>query len=628
MTYAFYRTAIFAGLALLLGATDAIAQVDYGNRLGRRVGERNTYSASGLAIEIGSLDPTVQRWYLPQELFTEYGRRQWEYTNYAKESYLRYIDRNQEGFYFYDSFGDLITRGRLVYDWRQRQPLTFEASEVTKPGFYQSWFDRMVIASDQSGDYSYSIMIGDEINTTLTPMTFRKAGFNGVAISAANNNVQLTGLFSRISNPIIAIDAEIPTRPASHFTNLMAGRIEAAVNNSLMLGATFVNAHNGTGARESFEDNPFKGLLTGGQVDQRQTLLVVRLSDDSPEDGVGGGVLFRDDVVIPTTLMREVEGAEGPELVARDTVFTGSSIGFRAAREGGSVRDGFLTADGSESITLKYVLTGTQDDEESSLRLRLQQGLGLTLAEAEDAVTAIENMRVRLVVANDYRVEVASDRQVNNVGQPQFLIVSRAQGNIRNRLNQREVVFDYGLPTANQVLGVTAELRDFHGFDFYGEFNLNNQYRKFPSINAKKREAITGIVGDERAVGWMANLSKRSGPWRFFAEAYGMDENYSTSVRPVNPRGTVDYSPEATNRDYDFVDDNDDNDRHPDQLRFNQGSLIPIPGQQFRVRPEGIGDPAVFPGYDENGDFLSDFNQNSNGDRHNLFPYYAEPFLR
>ena len=399
----------------------------------------------------------------------------------------------------------------------------------------------------------------------------------------------------------------------------------AAVNNHLKLGATFVNAHNGTGARESFEDNPFKGLLTGGQVDQRQTLLVVRLSDDSPEDGTGGSVLFSDDVEISTTLMREVDGGE---IVPRDTVITGSSIGFRAAREGGSLRDGFLTADGPESIALKYVLTGTEDDEESSLRLRLQQGLGLTLAEAEDAVTAIKNVRVRLVVANDYLIEVASDRQVNKVGQPQFLVVSRAQGNIRNRLNQREVVFDYGLPTANQIFGVTAELRDFHGFDFYGEFNVNNKYRKYPSINAKKRNSISGIDGDERALGWMANLSKRAGPWRFFAEAFGMDEDYTTSVRPVNPSGTVDYSPEATNRNYDFVDDNDDNDRHPDQKRFNQGSLIPIPGQQFRVRPEGIGDPAVFPGYDENGDFLSDFNQNSNGDRQNFFPDYDEPFLR
>ena len=160
-------------------------------------------------------------------------------------------------------------------------------------------------------------------------MTFRKAGFNGVVISAANSNVEVTGLFSRISNPIIAIDAEIPTRPSSHFTNLMAGRIEAAVNNSLTLGATFVNAHNGTGSRESFRDNPFKGLLTGGQIEQRQTLLVVRLSDDSPEDGTGGAVLFSEDVQITTTLMRS-RRSEGLNWFL-ETRSLRAHIGFRVA---------------------------------------------------------------------------------------------------------------------------------------------------------------------------------------------------------------------------------------------------------------------------------------------------------
>ena len=189
-------------------------------------------------------------------------------------------------------------------------------------------------------------------------------------------------------------------------------------------------------------------------------------------------------------------------------------------------------------------------------------------------------------------------------------------------------MFDYGLPTANQIIGATAELRDFYGFDFYGEFNVNNQYRKYPSVNVKNRPAISGIVDDEQAIGWMMNLSKQSGPWHFFLEAFGMDEDYSSSVRPVNAQHWVDYSPEATNRNYDFVEDNDDNDRHPDQLRFNQGSLIPIPGQLFKVTPEGVADPAVFPGFDENGDFLSDFNQNSNGDRQNFFPITTSPFLR
>ncbi len=614
---------------LLVGAGMAVAQVDYGNRLGQRVDDRRVFSAAGTSVLIDALDPTIQRWYLPQELFTEYGRRQWEYTNYAQDYFRRYVSRSQEGFYFYDPYGDLITRGWLVYDWRQTQPLTSESNRLTKRREYLNWFNRLLISSDAGGGYSYSITIGDELFTTLTPMTFRKVGFNGVVTNIDSDRWRATGLFSRISSPIIDVNPDFPTRSLENATNLMAWRAEADVSDHVTFGATFVNSHTNNGARASFQDNPFFGLLTSGQLDRRLELLVLRLSDDSPEDGEGGAVLFSDDVEITLTLMREVTSGDSVAMVPRDTVIVGSSIGYRPLREGGTVREGFLSADGPESITLKYPLAVEPGEpEEGTLRLHLQQALGLSLAEAEDVVSSIKRVRFRLVLANDYRVEVTSDRQTNAVSQPQFTLVTRADGNIKNRLNQSEVVFDYGLPTASQIYGFTTEVRNWHGFDFYGEFNVSTRYRKYPTPGLKQHDALVGIVGDKRDIGWMFNLSKHAGPWRFFLEGFGMDDGYTTNVRPVDGRGLVDYSPEAITQSYDFVDDNDDNDRHPDQLRRFQGSLIPIPGQQFRVRANGVADPAVFPGYDENGDFISDFNQNSNGERQNYFPDYDEPFLR
>ena len=43
---------------------------------------------------------------------------------------------------------------------------------------------------------------------------------------------------------------------------------------------------------------------------------------------------------------------------------------------------------------------------------------------------------------------------------------------------------------------------------------------------------------------------------------------------------------------------------------------------------QGYADNAVFPGWDSNNDFLSDFNQNGNRLQENLLPDYEEPFLR
>ena len=108
-----------------------------------------------------------------------------------------------------------------------------------------------------------------------------------------------------------------------------------------------------------------------------------------------------------------------------------------------------------------------------------------------------------------------------------------------------------------------------------------------------------------------------------------MEDGYTTSVLPMNRSGLPDFSPENTRLLYDFVEDNDDNDRHPDQRRIRQGALVPQRVTQLRSFDErGIADPEVFPGYDENGDFISDFNQNNNPERPNFFPDYDEPFLR
>ena len=72
-------------------------------------------------------------------------------------------------------------------------------------------------------------------------------------------------------------------------------------------------------------------------------------------------------------------------------------------------------------------------------------------------------------MANDYRVEMSSDRQTNRFGVPPILPVTRAEGNIKNETNSRQVVFDYGLPTPNLLYGLSAEWRNMRGFDFYGK---------------------------------------------------------------------------------------------------------------------------------------------------------------
>ena len=86
-----------------------------------------------------------------------------------------------------------------------------------------------------------------------------------------------------------------------------------------------------------------------------------------------------------------------------------------------------------------------------------------------------------------------------------------------------------------------------------------------------------------------------------------------TILRFVDTAGRIDWSDTDVAKSrhvYDFVDDNDDNDRKNDQKRrFDDGRL---PEEQPIGRtPDGFADEAVFPGLDENNDFVPDFNQNS-----------------
>ncbi len=94
------------------------------------------------------------------------------------------------------------------------------------------------------------------------------------------------------------------------------------------------------------------------------------------------------------------------------------------------------------------------------------------------------------------------------------------------------------------------------------------------------------------------------------AEMFSIDPQYSTSFVTSDEDGVLDYGDKFDI--YEMVDDNDDQDRRPD----------------WRRKGWSPGDDEVFPGWDENNDLISDFNQNDNEDRPNLIPDYEEPFLR
>ena len=549
-------------LAVLL-CVPAAAQ-EYGARVGTvQRGGQVTFEPSGPGVLFDALDPTVRKWFVPQELYAEYGWRQSEYANYAREPYQRYVSSNLEGEFYYDLYGNLLTRGWLIYDWQQINPQPF-GSSLTTSGYFSRWFNNLVVASDHKGQYHYAITVGREIRTTLTPMTFSKPLFSGVQWDFASDKYMATLLLSRISNPISS------DRTPTDNTNLLGGRAVIQLGDFARLGGTLVNAHHTYTKAEAFTENLFTGNLLGVQNAAAPTVIEVLIRDDSPEDGKGGGALFASDIAI-----RDVDG----ELTR------GSEIGFRADIEGGLQRRGFLAADGNEVIRLRFDLSHPSYTGPDAAR--------------------IDRIELELVVADDYRIEVGSDRQLDYRGETVYLPVARAVGNVQDGSNQRVLVFEYGLPTANQIVGMTLELTDLAGTEAYLELNINHRFRQYPNPLLRQHRTVSS-----RSEAWLLTASKVTYPYFAHLEAFDVSPQYSTSMIVVGESGQIDYGNDLQR--YEFVDDNDDQDRRPDWRRDGWNP----------------GDDEVFPGWDENNDFISDFNQNDSEVSPNRIPDYEEPFLR
>ncbi|MCC7263227.1 MAG: hypothetical protein IT369_11980 [Candidatus Latescibacteria bacterium] len=553
-------------LILFLGLPALQAQ-EYGARLGTvQRGGQVSYEPKGPGVFFDALDPALHKWYVPQELYREYRWKSWEYANYARQNYQRYVDVSLEGDYFYDLYGNYLLRGWLLYDWRQETPQPF-GSTLAKTSRFSQWFNNLVVASDHQGQYHYAITVGDQIRTTLTPMTFSKPLFNGIQWDFASDKYEATLLLSRISSPS-SLGGSADQR--TNNTNLIGARLTSQVGDFVEVGGTLVNTHQAQTQLEGVSGDILHGQLTEAQNFATVNYVEVAIQDDSPEDREAGGAFFASDIVI-TNLLGEV--------------YRGGENGFHPLVEGGIQRQGYLAADGIEQILLRYDLASA--------------------AYTGPALSEIQRIQIELVVANDYWIGVRSNRQLDAQEQVVFLPVARAPGNVDDGSNQRVVRIDYGLPTAVQIAGATVELMDLYGFDGYLEININRQYRQYPNPSTRRHH-----TAHEQALAWLGNLSRVQRPFFGYFEAFSVAPNYTTSIVTTDPGGLLDFGNDFER--YELVDDNDDQDRWPD----------------WRRKGWGPGDEEIFPGWDENNDFISDFNQNDNEDSPNLIPDYEESFLR
>jgi hypothetical protein len=552
----------------LLLAESAVAQ-----RLGLPTGRE----PRGVAVYEMAMTPSQRKWQQSQSLYQFYRWTGEEYSNYAQENYERYVSTELEGFRTYDIYGNYLTRGFEIYRWTVNSPLAAGTS-VRKAPKFSGWFRNLIVSSMSKGQFYSSLTIGDALNTTLTPLTFHKPAFNGLQWDFASDLFEATLVASRLASPGTVVASEnAGGQLLKDVTNLYGIHGAMRLGDFSRLGFTYVNVANFSSARR-LGNNSLKGVLTEDQNGGHVETIVLRLSDDSPEDGKGGAQLFSERIFL--------NGVEHPEIVP--TV------------RGGIRRAGLLEANGVENIELTY-----------NIAADFRQQLGEEIVSFQ----GVQEIEFELVIANDYKIEATSNLQINSQDEPVFLLVERTHGNVSDGSNMSFVRFEYGLPTGKDLLGANFDIEDFKGFNLRSELALSRNYRRFPNQNFRDHK-----LAQDEGLAYYITASQDAYPFFAYGEVYRLEPEYSTRAFITDTRGFIDYE-DPERYSFEMVDDNDDQDRFPDWKRLWQNGDFLFGTTRFGTG--GLPDPQVFPGYDENSDFISDFNQNDNST-----PDFAEPFLR
>ncbi len=421
------------------------------------------------------------------------------YTNYAFNTYRNYPDHTfpyaDRPRAFYTSFGDYLITGYDLYNWNEiRSPGLEYGSSISKE--WNQWgtvFDFLVVGRDSYNSWGYSAIVGDGLIARFTPLTLSKGDFSGGRLDVATPYLKFTGLASRIERPRFYTESQSPwVIDGVHFaddsTLLLGSRLQADLG-ALQIGLNGVNMHVYQSTRPG---NSLKGVLRPKLPSM--DWVVVRFSDASPEDGRGGAVVQGARVVVNGEVRHDIE-----PIVIRHRQGVGTQVGtisrltnefrptiytrftgyyqtaslyyrgkdeiplyadylYRAAHEAG--------IDVSKEPNLEGLLaTFAVESPHASLQVEGNEELVFMFDISQEPY--VESASVEAVLANDYRVDVATLSHGNPGGRgyaPQFTStfyrpVLRAEGNVQDMSNLAKRSFEVGENTALFTYSADAQLQ-------------------------------------------------------------------------------------------------------------------------------------------------------------------------
>jgi hypothetical protein len=511
------------------------------------------------------------------------------YVNYAEYPYKPYRRQLRQDV-SYNFFGDFLADGFTAFRLQEQRPGT---SLIAKDEAFRSFFNNLVIASTSYGRINAALTVGDEIRSVLTPFTLQMAGLNGMRWELEVPNNRITVLVARgfdntdfpgyesfstpvriVANENWSTNRQIIRREANPVYT-MGGHWATDVGDVLTLGGTLLNQHQMNAVADT------KGSFLHGSIPYPDMLppdaLMLRFTDDSPDDGRAGAAVYAVSV--------EIEGTAG----GRDTLLTSRpdspnfSLDLVPVRSGGLRVAGHWEANGDDELVYTFSLP---------------------------ADVTPRRARYSVVLANDYRVAVSQSHHVSRTNQrtTPFFTVDRAPGNITDLSNRTGRTYEHGLNSGQTLLGLDFTA-DLVGLKLRGAVVLNSLHRRFP---VQEGHSVT-----DGSSAWYINAVKtfpRLRGLRFMGELFHVGPRYSGDY-DSRRGGLVLYTDragggsESVVAEYPLVEDNDDHDRYADDNLNDYPDATTL-------------EAGVYPGLDKDNDNIPDEDRNANG-----VPDYQEPFL-
>ena len=612
---------------------------------------------------------TTSRHAEDQAFLGDFGRnndlyKKWGYEFYEMEDrYESYAFRNYEPYniieerrrrWSYNEFGDRITKMRSSSTiWRDRAYGDGQWRAWGPSGFINAsgGTDGVWVARESTSDWAFSVIGAGALRTTFTPLTLAIPNMNGLSIDFQSANTTAKFITSVLASQRIAEEGGVMLR---------GGRIRRKFG-ALTLGTSYVTTYGMQGNRSG--GSKWRGMVNN--FTPTPMMVAVRFLDDSPQDGVGGPIVYdirlrvngryRDNVQ-PQVILDN-------QLLDRTSAITDkidkAYIEPKTHQNYGSTPYDHFTIGNTPILKYSdynYMNDLVKGNNVSNVATKYSKSLSNSYyklsdfggkplqANGNDCVVflydlasiteTLRSIEAVTTVANDYRIQTSMIYALDPKGGHDtagknsdwynttfWRTAAQCEGNVKDGSNVSTIAVDFGFEIANVIYGIDADF-NYRGLKIKAEFVNNVHTYQFAD----------GLAGTGKPTTYVPGLPARKGhrfmesdnayyitaakDWShigFAGEVFKMGKNYRPYMDYFYAQDYRQLMRTNNTARVSTVEDNDDDDQYADQMLVQRAM-----GAQLISTEDPDG---VYPGNDADNDSVADTNKNLNKD-----PDYTEPF--